>query len=87
MDHYLDNYINGENLSYDDLRYMHYYPLQTFAYKMKDYDNYESIKGRLALLQMSFYRGYHLKDVSHVLNQTGLTKWQKLWLKIQYVIF
>lgn len=87
MNHWLDNYINGENLAPDDLRYMHYYPLHLFAYKMKDYDNYESIKGGLALLQMSFYRGYHFKDVSYILDQTGLTKWQKLWLKIRYVMF
>ena len=87
MEHWLDNYINGKNLAPDELRYMHHYPLLSFAYLMKDYDDYERIKGRLAILQKSFWKGYHLKDVSYILDQTGLTKWQKLWLKIQYAVF
>ena len=86
MKHWLDNYINGENLEPDDLRYMYVFPLQRFAYKIKDND-YESIKGRLAILQRSCYKGYCFRDVSYILNKTHLTKRQKLWLKFRYVCF
>ena len=85
MKHWLDNYINGENLTEDDLKYMHLYPLKMFAYEMKDKKDYEAIKGRLALLQLSFGKGCFYESVSYILDQTGLTRWQKFKLKFQYL--
>ena len=84
MEHWLDNYIYGENLTDEELRFMHLYPLKMFAYQMNNYDNYESIKGRLAILQLSLWKGACFKDVSYILEHTSLTKWQKFWLKFQY---
>lgn len=82
---YLDNYINGENLTPDELRYMHLNQLLLFAYKMKDHNDYKRIKGRLAILQLSCGRGIFIKEVSYILDHTALTKWQKFKLKFQYV--
>jgi len=85
MKHWLDNYIYGESLTADQLRYMHIDPLKFFAYKMADYKDYEAIKGQLAILQKSLWKGAYFKDVSYILEHTGLTKWQKFWLKFQYM--
>lgn len=82
---YLDNYINDENLTSDELRYMWLDPLFMFAYRIKYREDYESIKGRLVLLQLSCGRGIFIKEVSYILKHTVLTKWQKFKLKFQYV--
>lgn len=82
---YLDNYINGENLEPDELRYMYLDQLRMFAYKMKDRKDYERIKSGLAILQLSCGRGIFIKEVSYILNHTALTKWQKFKLKFQYL--
>jgi hypothetical protein len=82
---YLDNYINGENLEPDELRYMHLNQLLMFAYEMKDRKDYERIKGALAILQLSCDRWIFIKEVSYILDHTALTKWQKFKLKFQYM--
>ena len=82
---YLVNYINGENLSPDDLRYMYLDQLKMFAYKIKGEQDYKRIKGGLAILQLSYGRGIFIKEVSYILDHTALTKWQKFKLKFQYV--
>ena len=82
---WLDNYIYGKNLTDVELSSMHLDPLKIFAYQMNNYNNYESIKGRLAILQLSFWKGAYFKDVFYVLDHTALTKWQKFWLKFQYM--
>lgn len=58
-------------------------PLNSFAYKIADNEDYERVKGRLVLLQKSLWKGAYFKDVSYVLEHTGLTKWQKFKLKFQ----
>ena len=60
-------------------------PLNLFAYKIADRKDYEAIKGRLAILQKSLWKGAYFKNVSYVLDHTGLTKLQKFWLKFQYL--
>jgi hypothetical protein len=85
MEHWLDNYIYGKNLTDEQLRYMWTDPLNSFAYLIADDADYERIKGRLAILQMSLWKGAYFKDVSYILDHTGLTKWQKFWLKFQYL--
>lgn len=87
MEHYLDNYINGENLTADQLKYMHLNLLGRFAYKLKGNENYKEIKGRLTILQKFLNKRYYFHDVSYVLDKTGLTKWQKFKLKFQYLFF
>lgn len=82
---WLDNYIYGKNLTDEQLRYMHLNPLNMFAYKMADKKDYEAIKGRLAILQLSLWKGAYFKNVSYILDHTCLTKWQKFWLKFQYL--
>ena len=82
---WLDNYIYGKNLTYEQLRYMHLNPLNFFAYKIADRENYEAIKGRLVILQKSLWKGAYFKNVSYILDHTSLTKWQKFWLKFQYM--
>ena len=82
---WLDNYINGENLTSDQLKYMRLDPLRFFAYKKKDCSNYERIKGGLTLVQLTYGRGICLKEVSYILDHTALTKWQKFKLKFQYL--
>ena len=82
---WLDNYIYGKNLTDEQLRYMYLDPLNMFAYKMADRKGYEAIKGRLAILQKSLWKGAYFKNVSYVLDHTGLTNWQKFWLKFQYM--
>jgi hypothetical protein len=81
---WLDNYIYGRNLTDDELRYMFNYPLKSFAYKIVECKDYETIRGRLVLLQLSLWKGALFKNVSYVLDHTSLTKWQKFWLKLQY---
>ena len=85
MTHYLDKYIYGEKLTDDEARYLTYYPLQMFAYRIAGCKDYKRVQGNLALVQMSHGKGRLFKDISYVLDCTGLTKWQKLWLKIQYL--
>lgn len=85
MEHWLDNYIYGKNLTAEQLRYMHLDQLRMFAYEMKGRKDYERIKGGLAILQLSCGRGTFIKEVSYILDYTGLTKWQKFWLKFQYM--
>lgn len=82
--HWLDDYINKEDLTKDQLKYMYLHPLKMFAYGIKDRD-YESIKGRLVILQKMLGKGYSFKDVSYILDNTGLTRWQKFWLKFNYI--
>lgn len=82
---YLDNYINGENLEPDELRYMYLDQLRMFAYEMKDRKDYERIKGGLSILQLSCGRGTFIKEVSYILDHTALTEWQKFKLKFQYM--
>ncbi len=82
---WLDNYIYGKNLTDEQLRYMYLYPLNFFAYKIADREDYEAIKGRLAILQKSLWKGAYFKNVSYILDHTRLTKWQKFWLKFQYL--
>lgn len=82
---YLDNYINGKNLTQDQLRYMYLSQLNMFAYKIKDSKDYERIKGGLTLVQYSGGRGTFIKDVSYILDNTCLTEWQKFKLKFQYM--
>lgn len=81
----LDKYIYGQGLTKEELRYMYLNQLYMFAYKIDGYGDYERIKGSLALLQMSYHRGAFLKEVSYILDHTTLTKWQKFWLKFNYV--
>lgn len=82
---WLDNYIYGKNLTDEQLRYMFHDPLNSFAYKIADRKDYKAIKGRLAILQKSLWKGAYFKNVSYVLDHTGLTKLQKFWLKFQYL--
>lgn len=82
---WLDNYIYGKNLTDEQLRYMYLDPLNSFAYKMADRKDYEAIKGRLAILQKSLWKGAYFKNVSYVLDHTDLTRWQKFKLKFQYL--
>ena len=82
---WLNNYIYGKNLTDEQLKYMHLDPLKFFAYKMADREDYEAIKGRLTLLQKSLWNGAYFKNVSYILDHTALTKWQKFWLKFQYL--
>jgi hypothetical protein len=82
---YLDNYINGENLEPDELIYIHKDQLRMFAYEMKDRNDYERIKGGLAILQLSCGRGFFIKEVSYILDHTALTEWQKFKLKFHYM--
>lgn len=84
MRNYLDDYINGENLTEHQLKYMWTNQLHMFAYEIKDDKNYERIKGGLALVQMTYGRCCW-KDVFYILNKTGLTNWQKFKLKFQYL--
>ena len=85
MSSHLDKYIYSKDLADHELRDMHYYPLLMFAYKIADCSDYERIQGRLAILQKTYYKGAFLKEVSYIIDHTGLTKWQKFWLKIQYI--
>ena len=80
-----DNYIYGKNLTDEQLRWMWLDPLEMFAYKIVGEENYERIRGRLALVQKSLWKGAYFKDVSYILDHTSLTKWQKRWLKFQYL--
>lgn len=82
---WLDNYIYSKNLTDEQLRYMYLDPLNMFAYKMVDRKDYEAIKGRLAILQKSLWKGAYFKNVSYILDHTDLTKWQKFKLKFQYL--
>lgn len=82
---WLDNYIYGKNLTNEQLRYMFYDPLKSFAYEIADCKDYERIKGRLVLVQKSLWKGAYFKNVSYILDHTALTKWQKFWLKFQYM--
>ena len=82
---WLDNYIYGKNLTDEQLRYMYLNPLNSFAYKIAERKDYEAIKGRLALLQLSLWKGAYFKNVSYILDHTSLTQWQKFWLKFQYM--
>lgn len=82
---WLNNYIYGKNLTEDELKYMFYYPLKSFAYKIADCKDYERVKGRLIILQKSLWKGACFKEVSYILDHTGLTKWQKFKLKFQYM--
>ena len=82
---WLDNYIYGKNLTDEQLRYMYLDPLNIFAYKIADCKDYERIKGRLAILQKSLWKGAYFKNVSYALDHTDLTKWQKFKLKFQYM--
>lgn len=85
MKHWLDNYINGKNLTPNQLRYMYLDQLLMLAYKIKDDRDYGRIKGAVAILQLSHGKGTFIKELSYILNQTGLTKWQKFKLKFQYL--
>ena len=49
MEHWLDNYIYGKNLTDEQLRYMWADPLNSFTYKIADNEDYERVKGRLVL--------------------------------------
>ena len=82
---WLDNYIYGKNLTDEQLRYMYLNPLNFFAYKIAGRKDYEAIKGRLAILQKSLWKGAYFKNVSYILDHTSLTNWQKFWLKFQYM--
>lgn len=80
---YLDNYINNQNLSKEELEHMYMYPLRLCAYNIKNIDNYEKIYGRISVLQKT-KRCWSIKDVFHIINSTNLTKWQKFKLKFLY---
>jgi hypothetical protein len=82
---WMDNYIYGKNLTNEQLSYIFHDPLNSFAYKIIDCKDYNRIKGRLVLLQKSLWKGAYFKNVSYILDHTGLTKWQKFWLKFQYL--
>lgn len=84
MENYLDNYINGENLTENQLKYMWTSPLLMFAYKKKGSKDYERIKGGLALLQMTYGKHRCCGDEFYIIDKTGLTEWQKFKLKFQY---
>lgn len=84
MKNYLDDYIDGENLTEHQLQYMFYDQIHVLAYKIKGCEDYERIKGRVVLVQKSMGRCFW-KDVFYILNKTGLTKWQKFKLKFQYL--
>ena len=86
MKNYLDDYINGENLTEHQLRHMWTDQLYMFAYKIKDDEDYERIKGGLALVQMTYGRCCW-KDVFYILDHTALSKWKKFKLKFQYMFF
>lgn len=85
MMEWLDNYIYDKNLVVDDIRYLSHYPLLMFSYKIAGCSDYKRVQGNLALLQKTYYKGAFLKEVSYIIDHTGLTKWQKLWLKFQYI--
>ena len=82
--HYLDNYINNQNLTEDNLRYIHLFPVKFFAYNQNGNKNYKSIKGNLAILHR-YKNAYNTKDIFYILDKTGLSRWQKLWLKFSYM--
>ena len=83
MPHWLDKYINKENLTQEQLKYMHCYPIQMLAYGMKDNSDYEHIWGSTALFQKMSGRNY-TKDVFYIIDKTSLTKWQKFKIKFAY---
>ena len=81
----LDRYINRIGLTDEELRYMWVNQIKMFAYGIKDKSDYERIQGNVALIQKSYGRGVFLKEISYILDHSTLTKWQKFWLKFQYV--
>ena len=82
---WLDNYINDKNLTSEELKYMHLDHLKMFAFRIGGCDNYESVKGKLILLQLSCGKGTFTKEVAYILKQTELTWLQRFWLKFQYI--
>ena len=80
----LDRLINKENLTEDDLKYMHLSQLEMFAYGIKGDTNYERIYGHLAILQHT-RKCYDTKDVFYIIDNTGLSKQRKMWLKFRYL--
>ena len=82
---YWDNFTSGENLTEHQLQYMYLCQLEMFAYKIKDCEDYERIKGGLVLVQHQYGRRIMIKDISYILDKTGLTEWQKFKLKFQYM--
>ena len=69
----------------EDFNDIHSSPMKFFAYKKKGNRDYQSIKCGLMMLQRAYYCGYESKDVFYVIDQTGLTLVQKIWLKFLYV--
>lgn len=84
---YLDRYINNENLRDDELRYMHLDPVKMLAYDIKGNTNYGYVYGMVAMVQRTYKHGakYYKNEVFYIIDATGLTKWQKFWLKFSYV--
>jgi hypothetical protein len=82
----LDNIIYGRNLSDEELRNLHLYPVKFFAYKIVDEDNYEQIKGGLAILQRMQCKSFY-KDIFYILDKTQFSRFQKIKLNIQFLLF
>ena len=82
--HWLDNYINYENLRDDELKYMHLHPLKMFAYRIKGETDYERVWGGVAIVQKMLGRRF-FGDVFYVIDKTGLSKWQKFKIKFSYL--
>lgn len=84
MSHWLDKYINKDNLTEEQLKYMYCYPIQWFAYGIKDNTDYEYVWGQTAICQKMMGRSFK-EDVFYIIDKTGLTKWQKFKLKFAYL--
>ena len=81
---YLDRYISGNNLTFEEHDLMPYFPLRVFAYQLESSSDFEMIRDRLNSLKSEVYAGWCLEEVKYILNKTGLTKRQKFQLKRMY---
>lgn len=84
MAHWLDKYINKKKMVGEDFDDIHSSPMKWFAYKKLGNKDYQSIKCGLGMLQRTYYSGYESSDVFHIIDKTGLSLVQKLWLKFLY---
>lgn len=83
MIHRIDDYINKSNLSKQDLQYLYLSPIKLFAYGAKGRTDYDVIRGNLAIVQRMCNRS-DKDSIFYIVEQTGLTNWQKFKLKISY---
>lgn len=83
MVHRIDDYINKSNLSKQDLQFLYLSPIKMIAYGAKGRMDYDVIREHLALVQRMCKRSD--KDtIFYIIDQTGLTNWEKFKLKFSY---